>query len=81
MQEILSKIDILKEHYQKVVKKLNPVLFNGQDFEKRKGPETNDQSLFRLQNKCRKISLLVMYYLIKFNDVIKSSFALFKNAF
>ena len=32
-----------------------------------KGPGTSDQSLFRLQNKFRKIPLLVMYYLTKFD--------------
>ena len=35
---------------------------------------TSDQSLFRWQNKFKKIPLLVMYYLIKFDDVILSSF-------
>ena len=48
----------------------NPVLFNGQDFEKQKGPWTSDQLLLRLQNKFRKTPLLVMYYLTKFDDVI-----------
>ena len=43
----------------------NPVPFNGQDYEKQKGPETSDQSLFRLQNQFRNIPLLVMYYLTK----------------
>ena len=31
-----------------------------------KGPGTSDQLLFRLQNKFRKIPLLVMHYLTKF---------------
>ena len=66
MQEILFK-DILKEDYQKALKKvtlfflLNPVPFNGQNYQKQKGPGTRDQLLFRLQNKFRKIPLLVMY--------------------
>ena len=47
---------------------LNPISFNGQDYEN--GPETSDQSLFRLQNKFRKNPLLVMYYLAKFDEVI-----------
>ena len=34
------------------------------------GPGTSDQSLFRLQNKFRKVPFLVMYYLTKFDDVI-----------
>ena len=48
----------------------NPVPFDGQDYEKQKGPGTSDQSPFRLQNKFRKIPLLVMHYLIKYDDVI-----------
>ena len=35
----------------------------------KKRPGTSDQSLFRLQNKFRKIPLLVMYYLTRFNVV------------
>ena len=76
MQQILLKISILKEDYQKALKKLtlfflsNPVLFNGQSYQKQKGPGTSDQSLFRLQNKFRKIPLLIIYYLTKFDDII-----------
>ena len=33
------------------------------------------QSLFRLQNKFRKIRLLVMYYMTKFDDIIQSGFS------
>ena len=33
-------------------------------------PGTSDQSLFMLQNKFRKIPLLVIYYLTKFDDII-----------
>ena len=66
----------MKDDYQKALKKVtlfslsNPVPFNGKNYQKRKGPGTSDQSLFRLQNKFRKILLLVMYYLTKFDDVI-----------
>ena len=66
----------MKEDNQKALKKVtlffhsNPVPFNRQDYQKQKGPGTSDQSLFRLQNKFRKIPLLVMYYLTKFDDVI-----------
>ena len=66
----------MKEDYQNALKKLtlffvlNPVPFNGQSYQKQKGPGTSDQSLFRLQNKFRKIPLLVIYYLTKFDDVI-----------
>ena len=45
---------------------LYPIAFNGQSYLKQKGPGTSDQSLFRLQNKFRKIPLLVIYYLTKF---------------
>ena len=75
MQEIVLK-DILKEDYQKALKKVtlfflsNPVPFNGQSYQKQKGPGTRDQSLFRLQNKFRKIPLLVIYYLTNFDDII-----------
>ena len=76
MHEIISKEDILKEDYQKAFKKvtsfflLNPVSFNRQNHQKQKGPGTSDQSLVRLRNKFRKIPLLVMYYLTKFDDII-----------
>ena len=66
----------MKEDYQKALKKSasfylsNPVPFNEQSYQKQKGPGTSDQSLFRLQNKFRKIPLLVIYYLTKFDDVI-----------
>ena len=67
---------MLKEDYQKALKKLtlfflsNSVLFNGQDYKKQKEPGTSNQSLFRLNNMSRKIPLLVMYYLIKSDDVL-----------
>ena len=75
MQEIILK-DILKGDYQNALKKatsfflLNSVPFNRQNYQKQMGPGTSDQSLFRLRNKFRKISLLVMYYLTKFEDII-----------
>ena len=67
---------MLKEDYQKALKKLtlfflsNSVPFNGQDYKKQKKPGTSNQSLFRLNNMSRKIPLLVMYYLIKSDDVL-----------
>ena len=76
IQKIPLKIKYFLEDYQKALKMLtlfflsNPVPFNGQNYQKQKGPGTSDQSLFRLQNKFRKIPLLVMYYLTKFDDVI-----------
>ena len=66
----------MKEDYQKALKKLtlfflsNPVPFNGQSYQKQKGPGTSDQLLFRLQKKFRKIPLLAIFYLTKFDDVI-----------
>ena len=66
----------MKEDYQKAMKRLtlfflsNPVTFSGQSDKKEKGPGTSGQSLFRLQNEFRKIPLLVIYYLTKFDDVI-----------
>ena len=76
MQEIILEVDILKENYQKALKKitsfflLNPVPFNKQNYQNQKGPGTSNQLLFRLKNKFRKIPLLVMYYLTKFDDKI-----------
>ena len=70
----------MKEDYQKALKKLtiflilNPVPFIGQSYQKQKGPGTSNQSLFTLQNKFRKIPLLVIYYLNKFDDIIQNSF-------
>ena len=71
------KIRFFERGLSKSMKKLtfiyffsNPVPFNGQDYEKRKGPGTSDQSLIRLQNKFKNIPLLVMYYLTMFGDII-----------
>ena len=72
MQEILLKI----RYFEKAIKKLilfflsNPVPFNGQSYQEQKGPGTSAQSLFRLQSKFRKIPLLVIYYLTKFDDIM-----------
>ena len=75
MHKSLLKKDVLKD-YQKISRKLtlyfllNPVPFNGQDYNKQKGPGTSDQPLFRLQSIFRKTNLSVMYYLAQFDDVI-----------
>ena len=45
---------------------------------KQKRPETSDQSLFRLQNRFRKIPILLIYYLNKFDDVIREVFGKFQ---
>ena len=70
----------MKEDHQKAFKRVtllflsNPVPFNRQNYKKQKGLRTSDQPQFRLWNKFRKYSLLVMYYLIKFDHVIQSGF-------
>ena len=82
MREILLKIRYFEIGLSKSLKKVsfilfflsNPVPLNGQSYQKQKGPETSNQSLFRLENKFRKIPLLVIYYLTKFDDTIKSGF-------
>ena len=57
--------DILKEDCQKAFKKLtlfflsNPIPFNGQSYQKQKGPGTSDQSLFKFQNKNSFISYIL----------------------
>ena len=66
----------MKEDYQKPFKKStlfflpNPVPFNVQSYQKQKGPGISEQSLLRLRKKFTKITLLVIYYLTKFDDVI-----------
>ena len=76
MQEILLKARNIERGLSRSLKKvtlfflLKPVSFNKQNYQKQKGIGTSDQSLFRLRNKFRKITLLVMYYLTKFDDVI-----------
>ena len=76
MQEILLNIRYFERGLSKTFKKgqlfflPNPFPFNVQGYQKQKGPGTSEQSLLRLQNKFRKIPLLVIYYLAKFDDVI-----------
>ena len=76
MQEIILEVRYFKWELSKSLRKVtsfvlsNPVPFNRQNYQKERGPGTSDQWLFRLQNKLRKIPLLVMYYLIKFEDII-----------
>ena len=56
----------MKEDYQEALKKLtlffisNPVPFNGQNYQKQKGPRISDQLLFKLREKFRKI----LYYVL-----------------
>ena len=76
MQEIILKVRYFERGLSKSLKNttffflLNLVPFNRQIYQKQKGLGTSDQSLFGLQNKFRKILLLFMYYLTKFDDVI-----------
>ena len=75
----------MKEDYWKPLKKLtlfflsNPVSFNGQSYQKQRWPETSNLSLFRLWSKFTKISLLVTYYLTKFDAAIQSGFWVIPN--
>ena len=63
---------IIKKNFKKVTSFFFPVQSLSIDkfIKKQKGPGTSDHWLFRLQHKFRKIPLLVMYYLITFDDVI-----------
>ena len=76
MLETFLKVRYSERGLSKSLKKLtlffllNPVPFNGQNYRKQKVSGTSNQSLFRLRNKFRKIPLLVVYYLTKFDDVI-----------
>ena len=76
MQEFFLKVRYFERGLSKSLKKgnfifiSNSVPFNSQNYQKEKGPGTSDQLLFRLQNKFKKIPLLVMYYLTKFDDII-----------
>ena len=71
----------MKQENQKSLKKstlfflLNPVPFNALSYQKQKGPGTSNQLLFRLWNKFRRIPLLVIYYLTKFDVIPKTTSA------
>ena len=62
----------MKEDYQKALKKLTLFVLRTQSLlmEKQKESGTSDQLLFMLQNKFRKVPLLIMYYMTKSDDVI-----------
>ena len=49
---------------------LNPVPFDGQSYQKQKGPGTGHQLLFRSQSNFRKIPLFIIYYLTKLDDIM-----------
>ena len=85
MQKNLLKVQYFERELSESLKKLtlfflsNPVPFNGQIYQKLKGPGTSDQSLFRLQNNFQKIPLLVIFSLTKFDDVKKQFLSYSKN--
>ena len=62
MEEFFKKMKYFERRLSKSLKMLtlfspsNSILFNEQNHEKQKKPETSDQSLIRLQNKFRKIT-------------------------
>ena len=76
MHEIILKVRYFERGLSKSLKQVtssflpNPVPFKRQNYQKQKGTGTSDQPPFRLRNKFRKMPLLVMYYLTKFDDVI-----------
>ena len=73
--QILLKTKYFERELSKTLEKLTlsflskPVPIN-EHYQKHKGPGTNEQTLFMLRNKFRKIPLLAIYYLTKFDDVI-----------
>ena len=76
MWEILLNIRYFERGLSKSLKRVSfifsfepSVPFNEQSYQKQNGPGTSDQSLFRLQNKFRKIPLLVLYCLTRFDDI------------
>ena len=76
MQEVLLKVRYFERGLSKTPKKVNFIFssetspFQWRKLSKTKGPGTSAQSLFRLQNKLRKIPLLVISHVTKFDDVI-----------
>ena len=66
----------MKKDYQKAFKKftflLNPVPFNGQNYQKQKGPGINDQLVgLQITKEVQKNSFIsYIHYLNKFDDVI-----------
>ena len=58
---------ILVNNPKQLLHAKNSFKINGQSYQKQKGPGASNQSLFRLQNQFRKIPLLVIHYLTKFD--------------
>ena len=65
MQEILLTIRYFERGLPKAFKKLtlfyllNPVSFNGQSYQKQRGPGNSDQSLFKVTKQVQKISYIL----------------------
>ena len=77
MKEIILKVRCFEREFSESLKKKTtffslskPAPFNRQNYQKQKGSGNCVQLLFRLRNKFKKIPLLVMYYLTKFDDII-----------
>ena len=76
MQEIILRVRYFERRLSKTLKKSTlsflpkPVPFSGQSYQKQKGLGGSAQPLFRLRKKFRKIPLLVISYVTKFDDVI-----------
>ena len=76
MQQIILKTRYFERALSKSLKKANfifslePSPFSWTNLSKENSSGTSNKLLFRLRNKIRKIPLLVMYYLTKFNNVI-----------
>ena len=77
MQEILLKIRYFERALSESLKKVNFIFFFRTQsllldkvIKKQKGSVPSDRSLFRLQNKLRKIPFFIIYYLTKFDDVM-----------
>ena len=73
MEEIILKVRYFERGLSKSLTffffRTQSLLMNKVITNKRES-ETSDQSLFRSQNKLRKIPLFVIYYLSKFDDVM-----------
>ena len=77
MQEVVLKIRYFEKGLPKSFKKVNfifspnPVPFNEKRYQKKRGLElVTSRSSGYEENKSRKIPLLVIYYLTKYDDVI-----------
>ena len=76
MQEIILNVRYFETGLSKSLERGNFIFsfelspFQSTKLSKQKESGTSERSLFRLRNKSRKIPLLVMHYLTKFDDII-----------